>query len=360
MKKFVFRSAVIMAITALGLTQSSIAQEEKLKEKVVQGYKKGEGHREVVISQKSEGKEKIVVEVDGDKVTINGKPASEWKGGNVIIRNRAEGYPIDMGFRYFSPEQNWNSDGFAELNNLAQTFSWNSNKAMLGVVSEKVDKGVKITEVNKESGAEKAGLKKDDIITKIDNSNIENPMDLTEVISSHKAGDKINITYLRNGKENKTEATLSQWKSRAGGVNVEGFPATPYNNYNGNGYTFSFPRSGSPLLTEGIPRMSLDNLQSVVVTGNRPRLGISAQDTEDGKGVKILNVTENSAAEKAGLKDNDIITEIEGTAVNSADELSKVVREAKDKNSLKMKITRDGKSENIEVKIPRKLKTTNL
>ena len=93
---------------------------------------------------------------------------------------------------------------------------------------------------------------------------------------------------------------------------------------------------------------------------DRPRLGLSIQDTEDGKGVKVLEADEDGNAGKAGIKEGDIITEIDGKKVNSADEITKIVRENKDNNSMMMKLTRDGKTHNIEVKIPRKLKTAEL
>ncbi len=43
-------------------------------------------------------------------------------------------------------------------------------------------KGAEIQTITKESGAEKAGLKKGDIIKKIDDKKIESPDDLTEAI----------------------------------------------------------------------------------------------------------------------------------------------------------------------------------
>ena len=46
---------------------------------------------------------------------------------------------------------------------------------MLGVTTEKIEKGVKIQDITKESGAEKAGFKENDIITKIDDKKIERP-----------------------------------------------------------------------------------------------------------------------------------------------------------------------------------------
>jgi serine protease Do len=60
------------------------------------------------------------------------------------------------------------------------------------------------------------------------------------------------------------------------------------------------------------------------------------------------------------VKENDIITHFNDKEVNSADEVAKMVRENKDKVSIKLKVTRNGKPQNIEVKMPRKLKTADL
>jgi serine protease Do len=91
-----------------------------------------------------------------------------------------------------------------------------------------------------------------------------------------------------------------------------------------------------------------------------PKLGLSVQDTEDGKGVKVVEVDEDSNAAKAGVKENDIITHINDEAVNSADEIARKVRAGRDKSSLQIKVLRNGKAQNIEVKTPRKLKTADL
>ena len=65
-------------------------------------------------------------------------------------------------------------------------------------------------------------------------------------------------------------------------------------------------------------------------------------------------------AKKAGIKENDIITEVDGKSVNTADDVAKLIRENKDKVSVMVKLQRDGKTQNIEVKIPKKLKTADL
>jgi serine protease Do len=98
----------------------------------------------------------------------------------------------------------------------------------------------------------------------------------------------------------------------------------------------------------------------VFAYGGKPRIGIKAQDTEEGKGVKVLGVDDESAAEKAGIKKDDVITEFDGKKVNSTDELASAAREAKDKSAFKITFNRDGKSQTVEVKTPKKLKTANL
>lgn len=89
-------------------------------------------------------------------------------------------------------------------------------------------------------------------------------------------------------------------------------------------------------------------------------MGIHAQDTEDGKGVKVLEVDDESAASKAGLKEGDIITRWDGKEVNSATDLSQIARESRAKPSIHINVLRSGKSMDLEIKIPRKLKTADL
>jgi membrane-associated protease RseP (regulator of RpoE activity) len=50
------------------------------------------------------------------------------------------------------------------------------------------------------------------------------------------------------------------------------------------------------------------------------RLGLQIQDTEEGGNVKVIDVQEGSAAEKAGLKKDDIITEIDGHKIDNTDD----------------------------------------
>ncbi len=60
----------------------------------------------------------------------------------------------------------------------------------------------------KDSPADKAGLKEKDIITKINDKDIDEKNDLASILGSFKAGDKVTLTILRDGKEQTLDATL--------------------------------------------------------------------------------------------------------------------------------------------------------
>lgn len=62
--------------------------------------------------------------------------------------------------------------------------------------------------VIKDSPADKAGLQEKDIITKIDGKEIDEKNDLVTILSSKKIGDKVTLTFLRDGKEKTVDIVL--------------------------------------------------------------------------------------------------------------------------------------------------------
>ena len=69
--------------------------------------------------------------------------------------------------------------------------------------------GVGISEVVKDSPAEKAGLKAGDTIIGIDNDTIKDTATLRYKLYKHKEGDVVKITYVRNNKTLTTKVTLT-------------------------------------------------------------------------------------------------------------------------------------------------------
>lgn len=66
-------------------------------------------------------------------------------------------------------------------------------------------------------------------------------------------------------------------------------------------------------------------------------------------GIYIKSIDDFSAAEKAGLKIGDVITEIEGTKVKTVDELNEVKNKKSIGDTIKLKIYRDGKTKDISL-----------
>ena len=66
--------------------------------------------------------------------------------------------------------------------------------------------------VLKDSPAALAGLQEGDVITWIDNQEINSSNDLADVISAYKAGSSITVTYQRNNQEQETKVTLGALK----------------------------------------------------------------------------------------------------------------------------------------------------
>jgi len=70
--------------------------------------------------------------------------------------------------------------------------------------------GFYIKKVTKNSGAEKAGLTKGDIIKKIDNQNISTYAELSGYINTKRPNDKVVVTFVRNGKSMTASVVLTK------------------------------------------------------------------------------------------------------------------------------------------------------
>jgi len=70
--------------------------------------------------------------------------------------------------------------------------------------------GFYIGRVSKNSGAEKAGLLKGDVIIRLDNRQISTYTDLANVINTKRPNDKVQVTFIRDGKTMTVPVVLSK------------------------------------------------------------------------------------------------------------------------------------------------------
>ncbi|MEQ1796608.1 MAG: PDZ domain-containing protein [Lacibacter sp.] len=351
MKRISLYALTLVAATQV-LTFTASAQDKKEKEKI-------EKKEQIIIRKKGDKTEKTTIVIEGDKVTVNGKPVT--KGDKDIIIERFDGddafimrmpkvpgikgYP--KMYRFEGPE--WNQDFMKEFK-----FDMKGG-AFLGVITNEHEKGAAIDEVQKETAAEKAGLLKGDIITKVGDKKIEGPDDLVEAITAKKPNDEVEITYLRDGKEKKAKVKLGESK----------FPGELFEHKMElkNELYKEKQRAFQERQFEFQHRMPQEFKQiegNLLLMHNRPQLGATIQDTEEGNGVKVLEVDKDSPADKNGLQKDDIITEINGKKVENVGNAREALREKNEKNVWNLKVTRGGNPVNIEVKIPKKLNKADL
>ncbi|MFT3948854.1 MAG: PDZ domain-containing protein [Agriterribacter sp.] len=334
------RSALAFVAAACVFATTGLQAQEKKNKKTKQ--------EQIIIKKKGDKEEKTTIVIDGDNVTINGKPANEYKG-DVSVNLRDDDVNFDISI---------DSDGeelaaiapippappIPPITFTAPDFSFEggdmnwagASKPMLGVYTEKNEKGAKITNVVDDSPAAKAGLLKGDIITKIGETAVIDPSSLSSIINEKKPDDEIQITYLRDKKEKKVTLRLGERK--------ESFARS---------FNFNAPQINEDLAKEF-------TLKGLGTLNSRPRLGIKIQDTEEGNGVKVIELEDSSAAAKSGIKKDDIITSIDGADIKTTDDARQKMFEVKDKAAYPVKVLRNGSAVTIDIKIPKKLKTTDL
>ena len=168
------KKVVIIGTACLILLQVQHAEAQSRKEK-----------KEIIIKGNDKG-EKMVIVVDGDKVTLNGEEITGHEDKKMMIMKE----PI-VGGR------------FKLL--MDSVFDMNSEPvAQLGVLTTPNETGVKgaeVKEVMPESPASLAGIKEKDIIQEVDGKSIQSLEDLVKLIRSKKPGDKVEIVLLRDGKK---------------------------------------------------------------------------------------------------------------------------------------------------------------
>jgi serine protease Do len=308
--------------------------------------------KEIIILKKGDKDSKTTIEIKDGQVYVNGKKADNLNIDTDSIQvkvNLAPGTRLVPGFK------------LEELDLVApnEVIQNGGSKAFLGVSTESSpESGAKVVSVSENSAAQKAGLQNGDVIVAVDDQPISSPADLAEVIGKYKPATEVSIKILRDDKKQTLKATLGEARNTT--IIRRNFRSLP-----GNGREMLRDQDFERIIEEGLDS-SFRNFK--FPEGNtfnfdfspKPKLGLKVQDLEEGKGAKILEITKDSPAEKAGLKTGDIITEFDGKKIEEADDMVASVKSASDKSSMNISIKRDGKSQSLTIKIPKKLKTANL
>ena len=163
--------------------------------------------------------------------------------------------------------------------------------------------GVIVSDVEEESPAQKAGLKRKDVIIEVDDQKIKNLSDWEDFVYLARAKQSLNIGFLRDGK-----------------------------------------KKDARLLPEALPTQATKSSQSklgITVTNISSSIAYRL-GTNDRRGVVIAGVDKEGIAYEAGLEVGDIIRRINDQPIRSVEDYDKIINRIKSKDRLILLIERDG------------------
>jgi serine protease Do len=330
--KSIFLFSCTFALAALGSTHL-LAQNAKDKKQI---------QEEKIIVEGKDGQGNMTIEIKDGEVFIDGKKvegnASSKDGKTNIIQKKIIINGKDV---TDDPEYQDFSFPFQGMDMQA------SGRPMLGVNTKPSAKndGAEIESVVPGSPAEKFGLKAGDVITKVGTENIYTPKDLVDAIAKHKSGEKVDITFERGSDFLTKNVELSERKNAMtfrGMMPLEddeffkGF-GRMFQPFNGNDFNSMRPAASSS-----------------------PKIGISVEDRADGEGVLVNEVSEESAAKKAGIQKGDVLVQFGSSMIENVDQLMEAIAEHQGKADLDVKVKRNGTEKKLKLNMPKNLKKRDL
>ncbi|MBN1573025.1 MAG: DegQ family serine endoprotease [Deltaproteobacteria bacterium] len=184
--------------------------------------------------------------------------------------------------------------------------------------------GVLIAEVMASSPAERAGLKRGDVIIEFNGKKIKKSKELPATVAMTPVGSKVNIKVLRDGKERVFPLTVGKMPSESMKASNpwEETPANPYP----SPYPTPSP-SPSPSKPDTTPSPGAGSQMGLTVDPITPNIARLLGLTET-SGVIVTAVTRGGFAEKAGIIKGDIIREVNHKKITNVDDFKSEVSKA--------------------------------
>ncbi|MCJ7458263.1 MAG: PDZ domain-containing protein [candidate division Zixibacteria bacterium] len=173
----------------------------------------------------------VIISFDGKKVgstdKLTGLVRKTAPGTEVEIKvirdGEEESLNLTIGESSLSGLYNLNPEKLKIEKKMIEPFIWSFHSGLkLGVAIQdlteqlgdyfgiKKGEGALITEIEKESPAEKAGLKAGDIIVQVDNEKVSGSDDVRQIISEKEKGDKISLKVMRDKRQKDFSVTLAE------------------------------------------------------------------------------------------------------------------------------------------------------
>ena len=154
-----------------------------------------------------------LINTDGRLIGINSaiaSPTGYYSGYSYAIPVNIVKKVIDDLIKFGTVQRGFLGVSFVNASDLSED---EKKKAGIPTGAE----GIYVSDVPTDGGAYEAGIRKGDILKKINNNEISSSAEMQGLISRQKPGDKLPVTYVRNGKENTVSVTL---KNKAGNYEI--------------------------------------------------------------------------------------------------------------------------------------------
>ena len=183
-------------------------------------------------------------------------------------------------------------------------------------------RGAVVAEVHPDTPAEKAGIKREDIIIEYNGKPIKEMNELPRLVAATPPGTKTTVKVLRNGKEMTFPITVTELKEEQFGK-------------------------------EAAEQPKEENTIGLVVEDLDARMAqhLGLKET---KGVVVVEVMPGSAGSDAGLRRGDVIIEINGKAIPDTKTFQKVLAEQPKKSYARFLVKREGRTMIVAVELPEK------
>lgn len=170
---------------------------------------------------------------------------------------------------------------------ISYTSSQSANESLVKQAGQKDGQGVYVQTVPSDGAAAAAGLKKGDVILKVNGNPVSSGIEMSGHLASLKPGEKVPVTYIRNGKEYTASVTLKGTASK------------------------------------------LEDISAAEVVGDRLGLELENLDPKKAKeyeipgGIVVKNIKEGGLFSGTKMEKGFIITTVNGQDVKNADELGR-------------------------------------
>jgi hypothetical protein len=217
--------------------------------------------------------------------------------------------------------------------------------------------GLTVNEVVAKSPAEEAGLKQYDVLEKLDDQLLFNGEQLAGLVRSHKPGDKVALSIIRQGQAQKVEATLGETEAPKA-AEFGGFGEATFFGPDGpRVHVLKELQKQFTLPTLGLKTCREKPEAFLGVEARRVDGSLAAQlGLKEDTGVLVGHVVDESPAEKAGLKEHDVIVKLDGESVEGPSDLIKRIQKHKKGDKVKLELLRGGKPQEVEATLAEQAK----